>query len=130
MKKVMLVIIIGALILCFTGAGLTQETQASKALQTKTVDVDNDGDPDVTYYHDGNVIAKAEADTNNDGKPDVTVYTKDGKFESAEVDTDYDGTPDKKFSDVAEFNAWLNKNNPDFEKHLNQPDWEVAMFRF
>lgn len=132
MEEAFIRIIIGAVFLFNAGLGMgyAQATSASQILQTKTIDLNNDGNPDVTYYHDGKYVAKAEADTNYDGKPDVTVYTKDGKFESAEADTDYDGTPDKKFSDVAEFNEWLNKNDPDFEKYLNQPDWEVAMFKF
>ena len=86
--------------------------------QTMIGDINNDGNPDITYYHEENRVTKAEADTNFDGNPDVTVHMEDGKFKSAEADTDYDGKPDKKFSDVAEFNKWLNEDKPQFKDHL------------
>ncbi len=97
---------------------------------TKTVDVNKDGKLDVTYYGDGEHVSKVEADTNYDGKPDVVVHLKDGEFQSAEADTDHNGTMDKKFSDVKEFNAWLNENNPEFEENLNRPDWEWKLLKF
>jgi major membrane immunogen (membrane-anchored lipoprotein) len=105
-------------------------TPGSAGQQTKTVDANKDGATDVTYYSDGKYVSKIEADSNYDGKPDITVNLKDGKFESAEADTDYDGKPDKKFSDVAEFNKWLNENNPDFQDKLNRPDWQFDLLKF
>jgi hypothetical protein len=105
-------------------------TSATKTIQVHTVDVDKDGDPDVTYYHDGKYISKAEADTNEDGKSDITVYAEGGKFKSAEVDTDYDGKPDQKFSDTAAFNKWLNQNNPQYKDSLGWSDWTYSPYKF
>ena len=105
-------------------------TAATKKVQTKTADVNKDGRPDVTYYSDGKYANKIEADTNYDGKPDMIVHTKDGKFESAEADTDYNGTMDKKFSDVKEFNKWLNEKHPDFKDKLNRADWRFDAIKF
>ncbi|MFA5355968.1 MAG: hypothetical protein WC301_00970 [Candidatus Omnitrophota bacterium] len=93
-------------------------------------DVNDDGVADVVYYGDGKYITKAEADTNYDGASDVVVYMEEGKFKSAEADTDYDGTHDKKFNDAAEFNSWLNANNPDFNDKLNKDDWRVDILKF
>jgi len=103
---------------------------ASKKAATKTVDVNKDGKPDVTYYSDGKYIAKAEADTNYDGKPDVVVYTKDGKFASAEADTNYDGKIDKKFNDAKQFSKWLKEKHPDFYDQLNRANWEFGLLKF
>ncbi|MDD5165899.1 MAG: hypothetical protein PHQ57_00710 [Candidatus Omnitrophica bacterium] len=115
----------------YSGYCQVQVTPAIPAKgEIKTFDVNKDGNPDVTYYTDGKYVTKAEADTNYDGKPDVVVYTKDGKFESAEVDTNYDGKTEKKFSDVKAFNEWLNENSPDFNDHLNRPDWDIALLKF
>lgn len=91
--------------------------------ETKTVDVNNDGAPDVVYYQDGDYTGKVEADTNYDGKPDITINLKDGKFESAEADSDYNGTPDQKFGNQDDFAKWLNKANPDFNSKLDKTDW-------
>jgi len=85
---------------------------------TRTVDLNKDGKPDITYYGEGKDIQRVEADTNYDGKPDVTINLKNGKFESAEVDTDYDGTVDKKYTDAESFSQWLNKNHPEFHDDL------------
>jgi len=90
---------------------------------TKTVDINKDGKPDVTYYSDGKYIARAEADTNYDGKPDVVVYAENGKFKSAEVETNYDGKPDKKFDNSAQFKKWVNENHPDFNDSLGWDDY-------
>lgn len=98
--------------------------------EIKTADVNADGNADVTYYRDGRYVSKIEADTNYDGRADVVVYTKDGKFDHAEADTDHDGKMDKKFSDVAEFNKWLNSDNPDFQDRLSQPDWQFDFLKF
>ena len=85
-------------------------------------DINNDGTPDVMFHKEGVYMSRVEADTNFDKKSDVTVDLENGKFKSAEVDTDYNGTPDKKFSDVAEFNKWLNDNHPDFKERLGFSD--------
>lgn len=100
------------------------------AVTAKSLDVNNDGKADVVYHSDGKYVSKVEADTNYDGEYDITIYTKDGNFESAEADTDYDGKPDKKFSDVKEFNQWLNEKRPDFEDELNRPDWQFDLLKF
>ncbi len=97
---------------------------------TKSVDVNRDGEPDVIYYSDGKYVSKIEADTNYDGKPDVKVHLKDGKFQSAEVDSNYDGKMDKRFSNVKEFNQWLNEERPDFKDKLNRPDWQFDLINF
>ncbi|MFH1889244.1 MAG: hypothetical protein ABH806_04055 [Candidatus Omnitrophota bacterium] len=110
--------------------GYSQEPGVSMEAGARTFDVNKDGKPDITYHSDGKYVAKVEADTNYDGNPDVAVHLKDGKFDSAEVDTDYDGTPDKQFSDVAEFNKWLNENKPDFNDKLNRADWQFDMIKF
>jgi len=96
----------------------------------KTLDVNKDGKPDVIYQGDGKYVTKVEADTNFDGKPDITVHVKEGKFESAEVDTNYDGKIEKKFTDVKEFNKWLNQNHPDFNDKLNRRDWKFNALKF
>lgn len=113
-----------------TYTAYSQDTAASTDAAAKTLDVNNDGAPDVNYYSDGKYVTRAEADTNYDGKPDVIVHTKDGKFDSAEVDTDYDGTTDKKFTDTESFNKWLNENKPDFNDKLNRADWQFDLMRF
>jgi len=128
--KVFAIFIAAAFLSGLSSGGAQEMTGVTQALQTKSIDVDKDGDADVTYYSDGKNVVKAEADTDNDGKPDVTVYTEDGKFKSAEVDTDKDGKPDKKYNDVNEFNAWMKKNNSEFADYLNQPDWQASLFKF
>lgn len=133
MKRIVLVLFVfmAAAVLFGVNSGYAQEIMgATGALQTKTIDVDKDGDADIIYYSDGKNVVKAEADTNNDGKPDVTVYTENGKFKSAEADTNYDGTPDKKFTDVTQFNTWMNTTNPEYDEYLNQPDWQASLFKF
>lgn len=109
MKNIFLAALICLAVISFLGAA---------SAQTMIGDINNDGNPDLTYYHEEETVTKAEADTNFDGKPDVTVHMEDGKFKSAEADTDYDGKPDKKFSDVAEFNKWLNEDRPQFKDSL------------
>ncbi|MDP3142349.1 MAG: hypothetical protein Q8N14_00155 [Candidatus Omnitrophota bacterium] len=108
----------------------SQAIQNAPVVQTKTVDINKDGKPDVTYYHDEKYVTKVEADTNYDGKPDVAVYTENGKFKSAEADTDYNGSTDKKFDDAAAFNKWLSENKPDFQDSLNPPDWTFPLLKF
>ena len=131
MKKIGSVVVFLFVLFCLTiNLSFAQPALTPTATVVKTADVNKDGTPDITYYGEGKYVTRADADTNYDGKPDIVVHAKDGKFESAEVDTNYDGTPDKKFTDVSEFNKWLNENNPDFDKYLNQPDWEVALFNF
>ncbi|MFA6349555.1 MAG: hypothetical protein WCY12_01325 [Candidatus Omnitrophota bacterium] len=98
--------------------------------QAKTVDIDKDGDPDITYYKDGEYVGKVEADTNNDGKADITINIKDGKFQNAFVDTDYDGTADKEFKDDEQFLKWANENKPDYADKLNQANWKYDMLDF
>jgi hypothetical protein len=93
------------------------------ALETKAVDVNKDGKPDVTYYQHEGFATKVDADTNYDGKPDVTVYVENGKFDSAEADTDYDGKVDKQFNDQSQFKQWVNENRPDFNDSLGWDDW-------
>jgi len=108
----------------------SQVPVASANMQTKEVDVDKDGDSDVTYYHDGKNVNRAEADTNEDGRSDITVHAEDGKFKSAEVDTDYDGKTDKTFSDTAAFNRWLNEHNPEYKNYLGWSDWTYQLHKF
>jgi hypothetical protein len=93
------------------------------ALQTKTVDINKDGKPDVTYQQVEDFATKVEADTNYDGKPDLVVYVENGRFDSAEADTDYDGNTDKQFNDSAQFKNWVNANRPDFNDSLGWDDW-------
>lgn len=93
------------------------------ALETKTVDVNKDGKPDVTYEQVEEFATKVEADTNYDGRPDVVVYVENGEFDSAEVDTDYDGKTDKQFNDQTQFKKWVNENRPAFNDSLGWDDW-------
>ncbi len=95
-----------------------QEAPVAVPMAAKTVDLNKDGKPDVTYYGEGKNIQKIEADTNYDGKPDVTVNLENGKFVSAEVDTDYNGTVDKKYTEAESFNQWLNTNHPEFHEDM------------
>lgn len=99
-------------------------------LEIKTVDVNKDGKPDVTYYKDGKYVGKIEADTDYDGKPDVVVKLKEGKFQSAEVDTNKDGKTDKKFDNEKDFKAWLNKDKPEFNSALYRDNWEFGSIAF
>ncbi|MFA5157066.1 MAG: hypothetical protein WC532_06740 [Candidatus Omnitrophota bacterium] len=115
---------------CFAYAEMAPAPTPANEPAIKTIDVNKDGAADVTYYGDGKNITRAEADTNYDGKPDVIVHVKDGKFDSAEADTNNDGQMDKKFSDTAAFNQWLNENSPDFNDHLNRPDWQFDLVKF
>ena len=128
MKKISGIIIF--LFCLVLNSAYSQQTVAPVQPATKTVDVNKDGKPDVTYYSDGKYVNKIEADTNYDGKPDVVVHLKDGKFQSAEADTNYDGKPEKKFDNAAEFNAWVNKNKPDFKDNLDKPDWRFDLLNF
>ncbi len=133
MRQISVIVILLLVFFCaniYLGYSQVPVTPVSQKPEIKTVDVNKDGKPDVTYYSDGKYVSKIEADTNYDGKPDVTVHLKNGKFQSAEVDTNYDGKPDKKFSDVAEFNKWLNENKPDFKDQLNRPDWQFDLLKF
>ena len=132
MKVVIIVALVYAVALFCSAACpvYAQEVTGVSEAQTKTVDINKDGKPDVTYYSDGKYATKVEADTNYDGRPDIVVQTKDGKFESAEADTDYNGTMDKKFTDAGEFNQWLNANHPDLNDKLNRANWEFATIRF
>lgn len=109
------------------------QAQVSPALplpQTKTVDINKDGKPDITYYQEGEFVGKVEADTNNDGKADITINLKDGKFQNAAVDTDYDGKTDKEFKDDEEFIKWANENKPDYIDQLNRANWKYDMLDF
>ena len=107
-----------------------QQAVVTAPPMVKAVDVNKDGVPDITYHGQGKYVTRAEADTDYDGKTDVVVHVKDGKFESAEVDTDHNGTMDKKFTNSAEFDAWLNKDNPDFRDKLNRADWQFDLIKF
>jgi len=98
--------------------GYAEVAPVSMPPAIRTVDVNKDGKPDVTYYSNGKNVTKIEADTNYDGKPDVKVNLKDGKFESAEVDTNYDGKVEKRYYDSGSFSEWLNKNHPEFHDAL------------
>lgn len=131
MKKILAGVIVFAVCFCLNlPLVYSQAKPPSGKLATRTVDVDKDGDPDVTYYHDGKYISKAEADTNDDGRPDITVYAEDGKFKSAEADTNNDGKPDKKFNNSAEFSKWLNKDNPEYKDSLGWSDWTYSPYKF
>ena len=100
MKKSGIAFILLSALFCVS-ASLCYAQVAPNAIPmvTRTVDLNKDGKPDITYYGEGKNIQKIEADTNYDGKSDVTVNLEDGKFVSAEVDTDYDGKVDKKYTD-------------------------------
>lgn len=121
-------------IFIFLGLGIimvsAQDTVAILEPQVKTTDINKDGTADITYYSDGKYITKIQADTNYDGTPDIVMHTKDGKFDSAEIDTNYDGKFDKKITNADEFKNWINKNDPSFEEHLTQRDWDATLFRF
>ncbi|MBU1869155.1 MAG: hypothetical protein KJ818_01675 [Candidatus Omnitrophica bacterium] len=129
MKKIVAVVICVFALFCLKGFA-EEISSASRNVKTKTVDVNKDGKADVTYYGDEKNVTKVEADTDYDGKPDVVVNVKDGKFESAEVDSDEDGTPEKKFSDVKDFNEWLNKDNAAFKDSLGWSDWQWNLMKF
>jgi hypothetical protein len=129
-KSAGIIFVLSGLVCISTAVGYSQVTAASQKLETKQVDVNKDGKPDVTYYHDDKEIKKVEADTNFDGKPDVTIHTKDGKFESAEADTDYDGKADKKFNNDKEFKEWLNRDNQAFKDSLGWSDWSLGKIKF
>jgi len=133
MKNAGMVIILSVFFFLITYSAYSQVApvaSASKQIETKRVDVDNDGKPDMTYYGDGKHVMKIIADTNYDGKPDVMVYNKDGKFESAQVDTDYNGTLETKFSDTVAFNKWLNAKHPNLKDKLNKTEWQFDLTEF
>jgi len=131
MKKSNLVVILLAAFVFMTGCShYSGVTSASKNVETKTTDVNNDGKPDVTYYGEEGLVTKVEADTNYDGKPDVVVTVKNGKFESAEADTDYNGSRETKFTDQASFNKWVNDTHPAFNDKLNKRDWQFNLLKF
>ncbi|MGD0336838.1 MAG: hypothetical protein ABSB18_07065 [Candidatus Omnitrophota bacterium] len=132
MKKVSIVIVFLFVLFCVNiYFGYCEAPPAIPVMPlVKAVDVNKDGKPDVIYYSDGKYVSKIKADTNYDGRPDIIVKLKDGKFQSAEVDTDYNGKPDKKFTDVKEFNKWVNENKPNFEDKLNRANWEFALLKF
>ncbi len=100
---------------------------ADSAPKVKRVDVNKDGQPDVTYEQVEGFATKVEADTNYDGNPDIVVYVENGKFDSAEVDTDYDGKTDKQFNDAAQFKQWVNENRQGFSDSLGWDDWSRTM---
>jgi hypothetical protein len=62
----------------------------------QTVDVNNDGRPDITHHVDGAKRLCSEVDLNFDGRPDLgRFYEKDGKTLGFEQhDYDFDGKPD------------------------------------
>lgn len=133
MKKVSIAVVLLSFFFCcmIIYVGYAQVTSASKGVETKTKDVNNDGKPDVTHYSsDGKYIEKTEMDTNGDGKPDVVVYNKDGKFESAEIDTDYDGEMDKKVTEQSALTKWMNESHSDFKDEFNKQDWEFGAIKF
>ena len=126
MKK-MSVAAFALLALVFMNVSLahSQDVAPDKTAKTKTVDVNKDGTPDVTYYsEDGKNVTKAEADTNYDGKPDVVVNVKDGNFQSAEIDTDHNGSMDKEIQDATQFKQWINTNRPEFKETIGRSDWQ------
>ena len=126
MKKIgVIVILLSVFFWANIYSGYSQLNQ-----QTKAVDVNKDGKPDVTYHSDGKYVSKIEADTNYDGKPDVIVNLENGKFKSAQADTDYDGKVDKKFGNAKEFDKWLNEKHPDFKDKLSRTDWQFNLLNF
>lgn len=129
MKRMSFCFIAFLAVFCMTVPPIFAMGQAAQK-PAKTVDVNKDGKPDVSYYSDGKNITHIEADTNYNGQPDVVVNAKDGKFESAEIDTDHNGSLDKKFTDAAQFKQWVNENRPDFKESLCNPEGTVGMFRF
>jgi len=130
MKNVLIALFVCGLVCLGVNLAYAQEVSPAAVFKTSDVDINKDGNPDITYTYDQNNVVKVEADTNYDDKTDVVVYTENGKFKSAEADTNYDGVMDKKFSDAAEFNSWLNKNKPDFQDSLNKKDWSDNKFKF
>lgn len=117
MKKIEYYLVIVSFCL-ISGLCYAQQVPAAGPAAVKTIDLNKDGKPDVTYYAEGKNISKVEADTNYDGKPDVTVNLQDGKFQSAEVDTDYNGSVDKKYTDAGSFSQWLNQSHPELKDDL------------
>jgi len=121
----------------FTIFGYSQEIKIPNSVaqnqftpQIKSLDINKDSRPDITYFGGEKFVNKVEADTNYDGKNDILVHIKDGKFESAEADLDYDGKPDKKFDDQDAFKKWLNENRPDFKDALDKADWRFDLLKF
>jgi hypothetical protein len=84
----------------------------------KTLDVNQDGEADVFYYHDGENVTGIHADTNYDGTHDVKIHIEDGNFKKAEIDVDHDGKHETQINDAAQFKKWVNENRPDFNDHL------------
>jgi len=131
MKKIGTIIACLLLLLCLNAySGYCEDGPASNKKVAKTVDVNKDGKPDVTYYSEGENVTEVDADTNYDGKPDIIVHVKDGKFKSAEADTDYNGTMETKFTDAGGFNKWINANHPEFAKELVKQDWRIKVKQF
>jgi len=124
MKKNILGIIILLAVFYLSGS-LAQAMGQAVEKPIKTVDVNKDGKPDVSYYGDVKTTARIEADTNYDGQPDVIVNTKEGKFQSAEIDADYDGSFDTTITDANQFKQWINMNRPGFKQTLGKSDWSL-----
>lgn len=117
-------------VLFFSCAACAQETAVNPAPNTKTVDVNKDGTPDVTLTGDGKFVSKVEADTDFDGKTDITVNRQGGEFKSAKVDSDHDGKTDKEFKNEKDFLDWVNQNDPAFIEFVNQRNWEFSGVKF
>ncbi|MCX5681375.1 MAG: hypothetical protein NT079_03740 [Candidatus Omnitrophica bacterium] len=125
-KGSFLIIVLFALFCVNVSLAHAMNSAPDKATKAKTVDVNKDGKPDVTYYsEDGKNVTKIEADTNYDGKTDVVVHANDGKFQSAQIDTDKNGSLDKEITDAAQFKAWVNENRPDFKESLTD-SWRLG----
>jgi hypothetical protein len=137
MKKIDIVVALALVLSCVSVyLAYSQNAPVTKAQDTKakeiikTVDINNDGKPEVTYYCDGKYVTRAEADTNADCKPEIVVNLKDGKFKSAEAVTGKDGKTKTTFTDVKKFDDWLNETHPDFDRTLNRGDWSQESIRF
>ena len=111
-------------------SGYAQCVKVPENTVKKAYDINKDEKVDIKYSSDDKSSGMITADTNFDGKPDMVIHVKDGKFDSAEADTDYDGTMEKKFSDVAQFNQWLNESHPDFNDALSRADGTFEIWKF
>ncbi len=111
-------------------SGYAQCVKVPENTVKKAYDINKDEKVDIKYSSDDKSSGMITADTNFDGKPDMVIHVKDGKFDSAEADTDYDGTMEKKFSDVAQFNQWLNESHPDFNDALSHADGTFEIWKF
>lgn len=96
---------------------------AAPVNKPKTLDVNQDGKPDVFYHHDGENINRIHADTNYDGTDDVVVHVEDGKFKKAHIDADHDGEYETRIDNEAQFKNWINENRPDFNDSLGWDDY-------